>query len=262
MGELLIGTSGFSYRDWRGVFYPEAIKPGMMLEYYAAHFPVLELDFSYYRMPDYKTIAGMERRTPDRFLFAVKAHQSMTHSFSGNPELDREAFRMFRTAMDPLRDQGKLGCILVQFPWGFQYTPDNLSYLEFVREELRDDPVVVEFRNIQWVRREVTHFLLDHQLGFCCVDEPRLKGLFPPVVGATSDLGYIRFHGRNAAKWWKHDQPWERYDYLYSRKELEEWQPKVLKLMSQTRRTMVLFNNCHAGQAVINARMLRELMAL
>lgn len=262
MGRILVGTSGFSYSDWRGVFYPDSVKPGNMLSYYAMHFPLVELDFSYYQMPNHKTIAGMERKTPDDFIFCVKAHRSMTHEFSRNPELDREAFRTFRTAMEPLQQNGKLGCILFQFPWGFKNTPENIHYLRFVRDEFPDSELVIEFRNADWIRADVITFLKKESLGFCCVDEPDLKGLLPKVVGATSKLGYLRFHGRNKEKWWKNTQPWERYNYLYSRKELEEWQPKILKLSSATQRSFVLFNNCHAGQAVINARMLQELLGL
>ncbi|HOJ78306.1 MAG TPA: DUF72 domain-containing protein [Bacillota bacterium] len=260
MGIALVGTSGFSYKDWRGVFYPENIKAQTMLNYYAQQFPLLELDFSYYQMPNFKAMAAMEEKTPDNFLFCVKAHKSMTHEFSRVPSEDRLNFKSFTQAMEPIRQAGKLGCLLFQFPWGFKNTQANRSYLRFIRDELPDEELIIEFRNVEWVQPAVFNYLRGLKLGFCCVDEPKLKGLFPPLVTATSELGYIRFHGRNAAKWWKNEHPWERYDYLYSREELEEWEPKILKLTGETKRTFVLFNNCHAGHAVINARMLIELL--
>ncbi len=259
-GQIFIGTCGFSYSDWKGVFYPESINQSNMLSYYAAEFPAVELDFTYYAMPNPKNIAAMAKKTPDKFIFAVKAHKSMTHERTFTPAEDRKNFQSFTLAMEPLLAAGKLGCVLVQFPWGFKYTPENKSYLEFAREELGDLPAVIEFRNIEWVKEEIFIKLEQLNFGFCCVDEPKLKGLFPPLAKRTSDIGYLRFHGRNAAKWWKNDQPWERYDYQYAKNELEEWVLKILGLKNQTQKIFVLFNNHHDAQAVINARMFRKLL--
>jgi uncharacterized protein YecE (DUF72 family) len=259
-GQMLIGTCGFSYSDWKGVLYPQAIKQGAMLSFYASQFNAVELDFTYYAIPNYRNMEAMAQRTPKNFTFSVKAHRSMTHEFSGDPEQDRKNFHSFGLALEPLLANGKLGCVLVQFPWGFKYTAVNQSYLGFVREELGDLPVVVEFRNVEWVRDDVFIKLGRLNLGFCCVDEPQLEGLFPSLIHPTSSIGYLRFHGRNAAKWWNAKEGWERYDYQYSKQELEEWAPKILTLQSQTQKTFVLFNNHHAGQAVINARMLKELL--
>ncbi len=260
MGQISVGTCGFSYADWKGVFYPESIKQTAMLSFYASEFNAVELDFTYYAMPNARNIDAMAKKTPDSFIFSVKAHKSMTHERTLNPEEDRKNFQSFTLAMEPLIATGKLGCVLVQFPWGFKRTSENESYLDFVREELGDLPAVIEFRNIEWVKDEVFIKLERLNLGFCCVDEPKLKGLFPPLSRCTSDIAYLRFHGRNAAKWWNAKEGWERYDYQYAKRELEEWVPKVLKLSSETQKTFVLFNNHHAGQAVVNARMLKELL--
>lgn len=261
MGRLLVGTSGFSYPDWRGPFYPENLPKAAMLSYYANFFSQVELDFTYYQMPGKRSIEGLERKTPKDFLFCVKAHKSMTHEFFRDRARDRENFRYFVEALEPFLLNGKLGCILTQFPWGFKYNSANLEYLEFVREELVGLPVVVEFRNIEWLRKEVFYLLHEKEFGYCCVDEPKLKGLLPPLALATSNLGYVRFHGRNAAKWWRPDEPGERYNYLYSREELLEWAPRIRKLVGKTESTFVLMNNCHAGHAVINARMLQEILS-
>lgn len=259
-GQILIGTCGFSYSDWKGVFYPESINQANMLPYYATQFSAVELDFTYYAMPTPKNIEAMAKKTPDNFVFSVKAHKSMTHERAFIPEEDRKNFQSFTSAMEPLLAAGKLGCVLLQFPWGFKYTPENESYLDFVREELPGLPAVIEFRNIEWVKEKVFTKLEQLDFGFCCVDEPKLKGLFPPLLRRTSDIGYLRFHGRNAAQWWNSKEGWERYNYQYAKRELEEWMPKILVLKSQTRKTFVLFNNHHAGQAVVNARMLMELL--
>ncbi len=256
----MIGTCGFSYSDWKGVFYPEGINQSTMLPFYTTQFPAVELDYTYYQMPAARTITAMDKKTPDNFCFSVKAHKSMTHEFTRKPDQDRPNFQNFITGIEPLLATGKLGCILTQFPWGFKYTLENESYLDFVRDELKDLPVVVEFRNVEWVKEEVFTKLEALNFGFCCVDEPKLKGLFPPLTRVTSEIGYLRFHGRNAAKWWKHSEGWERYDYKYASDELEEWVPNILKLKNETSKTFVLFNNHHAGQAVVNARMLRDLL--
>lgn len=261
MENILIGTSGFSYNDWRGPFYPETLSSAAMLPFYAKVFNTVEINFTYYQMPGIKSIAGLERKTPSGFTFCVKAHKSMTHEISKDPAEARENFYRFSEALTPLLAAGKLGCVLLQFPWGFKYTPDNLEYLRFAREALDDLPAVVEFRNAGWVKDAIFSVLSGLNFGFCCVDEPRLKGLFPPVVKSTSALAYLRFHGRNAARWWKHDEAWERYDYQYSSAELQEWQPAILELSGRAKTTFVFFNNHHAGQAVINARMLAELLA-
>lgn len=261
MGNILIGTSGFSYDDWLGPFYPEGLAPAAMLPFYAKNFKAVEINFTYYQMPGSQSISGLERKTPAGFTFCLKAHKSMTHEISRDPAEAGEIFHRFRQALFPLVDAGKLGCVLLQFPWGFKYSHENLEYLCFAREALGDLPAVVEFRNAGWVKEEVFSFLSGLNFGFCCVDEPRLRGLIPPVARVTSDLAYLRFHGRNATRWWKHDEPWERYDYLYSPAELQEWIPAILKLSAQAKTTFVFFNNHHAGQAVINARILAELLA-
>jgi len=255
-----VGTCGFSYRDWRGVFYPEHISDRDMLEYYASQFDIVEIDFTYYRMPGVKAIEGLSRKTPEDFCFCVKAHRSMTHEVADGSDEVSEVFQTFRRAMEPLVDQGKMGCILCQFPWSFKRTRENSDYIQRLPELLPDIPIVVEFRNVEWVSQSTFDLLKGGGMGFCCVDEPKLRGLFPPLAVYTSPIAYIRFHGRNASKWWKHSEAWERYDYLYSHDELLEWVPKIARLAEATEQTFVLFNNCHAGQAAVNAKYMLSLL--
>lgn len=259
---IRIGTSGFSFPDWVGPFYPPGTPQRAMFSVYTTHFSLVELDFTYYRMPDPKTIASLEARSPKDFLFCIKAFQTMTHEPMSDPDERRAVFGQFRQALAPVIEAGKLGCILAQFPWGFKNTPPNRDYLAFVRDELSPLPTVIEFRNREWVEDDTFELLRGLGLSFCCVDEPRLKGLFPPLALTTGEIGYIRFHGRNAAKWWKHDHPGERYDYLYSEAELHEWVPGINEVAAAARQTFVLFNNCHAGQAARNARMLAQILGL
>lgn len=259
---ILVGTAGFSYADWRGGFYPPDLKDRDMLAFYATHFPVVEVDFTYYRLPTVKGMAGMAAKVPEGFAFCVKAFKGMTHEPDGRPGEVGETFRAFREALDPLVQTGRLGCVLAQFPWSFRPSQANLDHLGSFRERLGDLPTVVEFRNSAWVGAETFDFLRRHGLGFCSVDEPALRGLMPRVAAATSDLGYVRFHGRNAAKWWHHDEAWERYNYLYTEDELKEWLPKLEQLDRKTKKTFVLYNNCHAGHAAENARMMQLLLKL
>ncbi|HEY3314965.1 MAG TPA: DUF72 domain-containing protein, partial [Bacillota bacterium] len=207
-----------------------------------------------------KGMAGMAAKTPPGFEFCVKAFKGMTHEPNGPAEQVATDFRVFGEALRPLVEESRLGCVLAQFPWSFRPSPGNLNYLADFRDRLGGLPTVVEFRNSQWVGQETFTFLRRHELGFCCVDEPALRGLMPRVVAATSDLGYVRFHGRNAAKWWQHEEAWERYNYLYTDEELKEWLPRIEQLGREARKTYVLYNNCHAGHAAENARTMQLLL--
>lgn len=254
---LHIGTSGFSYDDWVGPFYPKGLPKRAYLRFYAQKFSACELNFTYYRIPDARTLRAMSAKTPDRFLFTLKANREMTHERE-DPE---PAFEKFVAALDPLIQARKLGCILVQFPWSFKNTPQNRDYLKLCRERLEGLPAVVEFRNRGWIVDETFELLRELDLGFCCVDQPRFRSLIPPIAETTSKVAYLRFHGRNAAKWWKHDRAWERYDYTYSKEELQEWVPKIQELESEAEDTYIFANNHHQAQAVDTARQLRMLLA-
>lgn len=256
---VLVGTSGFKYSDWKPTFYPSDLPDREMLSYYSRHFPAVELDFTYYQMPSPLTVKGLERKTGTGFKFCVKAHKSMTHEMAG-PDQTRDAFGKFVAAMRPLTEADKLGCILLQFPWKFKPSTESLAYLSYAREILTGLPAVVEFRNRDWVKDETFRFLKENDFGYCCVDEPRLRGLMPPVARYTASAAYVRFHGRNAAKWWHHEEPWERYDYLYSKDELLEWLPKIRALASEAGEVYVFFNNCHAGYAAKNALDMKEIL--
>ncbi|MCR4427404.1 MAG: DUF72 domain-containing protein [Firmicutes bacterium] len=244
------------------MFYPEGITDREMLAFYANRFPLVELDFSYYQMPGIRTMEGLERKTPEGFTFCVKAHKSMTHQVPEDGAELTLVFARFREAVAPMTDAGKLGCVLLQFPWGFRRNRTNEDYLVRLRDLMAGLPAVIEFRNVEWVSEDTFGLLRREGFGFCCVDEPRLRGLFPPLAVRTSEIAYVRFHGRNARSWWNHKEAWERYNYMYSENELSEWVPKIRQLDTKESRTFVLFNNCHAGQAATNAEMMQSLLDL
>ena len=253
---VLIGTSGFSYEDWVGPVYPDDLPKGDWLSYYATEFPTCELNFSFYRIPDARTLERMAAKVPEGFRFSVKAFRGITHERKEpGPQIEQ-----FATALAPLTDAGKFACVLIQFPHSFHAEEKNRDYVKRVREGFGDLPAVVEFRSREWVGERTFDDLRAMGLGFCCVDQPRFKSLVPPVAVATGSVAYVRFHGRNYAKWWRHQEAWERYDYTYTDDELGEWVPKIRELDVEAPLTLVYMNNHWQGQAVGTARQLRMLM--
>jgi len=254
---LVVGTSGFSYDDWVGKVYPEGTKKAEMFSLYAQQFRSVEINSTFYSLTGPRLFERLLAKAPEGFGFSVKAYKGLTH------EVDSETFSEFivkyREELVPLVEAGALQAVLCQFPWKLKPEQEAKALLERLAGELGELPLVFEFRNQEWMRESVFEWLSQHKVGFCSVDEPQLKGLMPPEARATSEVGYLRFHGRNSQKWWHHTEAWERYDYLYTREELREWLPKIQQLEARTTLTVVYFNNHYAGQAVKNAQMLLEL---
>ncbi|GAB4371586.1 MAG: DUF72 domain-containing protein [Calditrichia bacterium] len=253
--EYIIGTSGYSYEDWRGVFYPPDLPKGKMLDYYCQHFKAVEVNSTYYRIPHPAVFYQMEQKTPDDFQFVVKAHQETTHLRQKN----REAVQQLIEAVQPLIEKGKLSGFLAQFPYSFKNTPANRDYLVQTRSFFQNYPLFVEFRNWTWDNPPTMKFLQDNRLAFVNVDQPRLPGLMKPRSVVTADLGYLRFHGRNKENWWKGTNQ-TRYDYLYSQSELNEWLIRIAEMLKKTYRTYIFFNNHPRGHAVQNAKELKEML--
>jgi uncharacterized protein YecE (DUF72 family) len=196
---IVLGTSGWSFRDWVGPFYPPGTERARMLDYYAREFPAVEVNSTYYRIPHPRTFEAIEKKTPPGFEFVVKTHHDMTHLQTRDPQ----AYRDFLHAIRPLREAGKLTGILAQFPYAFRRTPENEEFLRRLRELLGEDaPLFIEFRHRSWMDEEVFRELDRDRLGYVSVDEPDLPGLVPPVARVTGPGGYVRFHGRNREAWW------------------------------------------------------------
>ena len=257
MAEIYIGTSGYYYDDWKGLFYPDNLKKKDYLAHYALHFNVVELNFTYYRLPEYRQIRGMVEKVENRLLFVVKAYRGITHEISDNA-IDTVLPR-FLDGIAPLIEKNILGVVLLQFPHDFHYTDSNRVYLKDLLEAVKPFPVCIEFRNREWLRDSVYSGLRELCAGFVCVDEPDLPGLIPPMALGTSKLGYIRFHGRNKNNWYGTDST-SRYDYMYSEEELREWLPRINELSGKTEKLFIFFNNHAKSQAVTNARMLINLL--
>ncbi len=256
MGSILIATSGYSYEDWRGAFYPEGLPKEEFLRYYALFFPFVELNFSYYAMPSARNLAAMAGRTPEGFLFSIKAHKSMTHEVGPGWREDAAAFAR---AAGALADAGRLAAVLVQLPYSFHYEPDNRRYLSELIKALAPLPLAVEFRNAEWGGERVLEELDKRGAAIVAVDRPELPGLPAPSEAVTGGLGYLRFHGRNEENWWSGDNV-SRYDYLYSAEELEACAPRVRRMAGKAKTLLVAFNNHAKGKAVRNAGELKAIL--
>jgi uncharacterized protein YecE (DUF72 family) len=260
-----VGTSGFSFPDWKGTIYPTGIQEKDMLSFYEKElgFHILEVNFTYYTLPSQKTLAGMSKKTSGEFEFVVKSFKEMTHDIrdkkTGALIDNREVFEKFKYGLAPLIGDGKLACVLAQFPYGFFPNRDNMGYLQRFKDEMEKIPLVFEFRNQTWLKGETSQFLKKNGIGYCIVDEPKLPKLMPYLPKATSEFGYFRFHGRNPH--WFNVPSSVRYDYLYSEEELKSFVPDIKEVSQKTAETMVFFNNCHAGSAAKNAGQMVKLLA-
>jgi len=256
--DIKIGTSGYSFEDWRGTFYPEKIEKGKMFDYYLKYFPTVEINSTYYRIPHPAVMANIEKKSPDGYEFIVKAPQAVTHK---RREIDK-AVSEYRECLKPMADAGKLKGVLAQFPFSFKFSQAGLNYLRNVKQAMEPNPVFVEFRHDSWVNRSMYNFFRDNNIGYVAVDEPQLRGLLKPDLFNTTDTAYIRLHGRNNEQWW--DGGPFRYDYDYSEEELNDWKTRInnLRDKGKAKRLYIFFNNCHLGQAVKNAREMMKMLDL
>lgn len=256
MGNVWIGTSGYSYKDWLGPVYPEKLPAGEYLEFYSTLFNFTELNFSYYRQPTAAQTKSMAERVPADFLFSIKAHQSLTHSVTGNWPQD---LKQFLGGVAPLAETGKLAPLIFQFPYSFHYERGNRIYLAKLLDQLKGWDTVVEFRGSDWNRDSVYTELYQRGIGLIQADYPALKGLPIPDDRSTSSTAYVRFHGRNEENWWGGTNI-SRYDYLYSEDELSEWLPRLQKLKAETKKLFIAFNNHHKGKAVQNGKQIAQML--
>ena len=298
MTAVRIGTCSWADESLSKLWYPPSARSAEgRLRYYAEHFDTVEVNASYYALPTAEAAAAWARRTPDGFVFHVKAFGMMTrHPVKveqlppdmrddvpvddrgrvdhPSRELRAEVFSRFRSALTPLRDAGKLGGVLMQFPQYVTLKQASLDYLEWAQEQLGGDEMLVEFRHRSWLEDEaapqVLSFLEARGATYVMVDAPRTsaRNLVPTVVAATTPTAYLRLHGRNAATWnVRGRSAAERFDYLYSAEELGEWTEPLRRLSSLSERVFVMFNNngrtagpdgADVAQAPVNALMLRD----
>jgi uncharacterized protein YecE (DUF72 family) len=250
--QVWIGTSGYSYPDWVGPFYPQGTRPDRMLAYYCQSFPLVELNFTFYRPPTARMLEHIAKQTPAGFQFLVKMPRTLSHDQSPH---DLPGFRM---AVEALQRQGKLSGILCQLPQSIHRSQKHTAWLERLAHELGTYRLAVEFRHHSWAKLDVTNWMRSHHLDLVSVDVPHLPNLYPPGLVQSSERIYIRLHSRNAANWYASGA--ERYDYDYGAAALSEWVSSLAGVADRTEKAYVLFNNCADGQAPVNARQMRLLM--
>ncbi|MDW7682280.1 MAG: DUF72 domain-containing protein, partial [bacterium] len=244
-----------SYADWEGIVYPEARdKKFDALGYLVQYFNTIEVNSSFYRPPTEKVAKSWAQRVshnPD-FLFTYKLWQRFTHERKSYPSADDE--RLVKLGLDVLKAENKLGALLVQFPWSFRRNEQNLSWLQKILHQFQDYSPVVEVRHESWNNEQFYRFLTDHQGGFANIDQPVIGKSLPLLRQVTTEVSYLRLHGRNYDNWFASDATAaSRYDYLYNEDELNSIKHKIEDLMENSSKTFIIFNNHYRGQAAANA---------
>ncbi|MDQ3987480.1 MAG: DUF72 domain-containing protein [Actinomycetota bacterium] len=287
MGKILVGTASWTDKSLvNSGWYPkDASNPEKRLRYYASQFPLVEADSTYYFLPTEKNSKLWAERTPDNFTFNIKAFSLLTQHPAKpksipeelsppdkkniypkdlDPKVLDRVWDMFLEALEPLRSEGKLGCLLFQFPPWFPIGKRNRDYVLECAKRALPDRICVEFRNKTWMsednQKSTLEFLEGHGIPYVCVDMPQgFTSSILPVVAATAHLAVVRFHGRNSDEW-ESGSVQKRFKYDYSKDELSEWVPRIAKLHEEAETTHVLMNNCYRDYAQRNARELAELL--
>jgi len=252
--EIYVGPAGWAYDDWRGIVYPENKSTGFdPLAYLSEYFDCIEINNSYYRIPDARACAGWVRRVSanQRFRFTVKLYKEFTHEIGESQAADAESFRK---GIAPLHDSGRLGCVLAQFPWSFKNTAGNSDYLSDLFDMFQDFPLVLEVRHSSWNSSGFYDLLREHGVGFCNIDQPLFHDSMGPSAASTAMVGYFRLHGQNYDNWFRESAGRDaRYDYFYSEEEIEGWITRIRTVSAHAPSVYVIMNNHFRGKAVCNA---------
>ena len=285
MSELLIGTSGYDYLEWKGVFYPEDLKRKDFLIFYATQFNALELNNTFYNMPTAERLLSFYERSEGRLNFSVKANRLLTHEIGTDWQT---VAKDFKAALEPLNEKERLSAVLFQLPESFHYTNDNRIYLAKLIAEFEGFPVMVEFRHKEWIRESVFEGLEKRKAGIVFCDMPQLKNLPDGTVMGTPFIGenaYIRLHGRNEGAWYAHapkaqtsiisahangakatytaretSNGSDRYCYDYSDEELAQFVPIIKAAGREGKKVQVYFNNHPNGSGAKNAISLKKMI--
>jgi uncharacterized protein YecE (DUF72 family) len=288
MGEVRVGTSGWNYPSgkgtWNGLFYPKtrSKRAGTgrfdELRFYAEHFNTVEVNTTFYGQPRDEVTRGWAGRTPAGFDFSLKLYQKFTH-----PKMFREAALKrapgaegplldllaqvtqsdiddFRAGIEPLASAGKLGALLAQFPPSFKDAPESREYLAQLLRAFSEYPMAVELRHRSWSDAigETLSLLDGFGAAWVQIDEPKFRfSIRQNYLPNVTSFYYMRLHGRNAAQWWKHDKSEDRYNYLYTAGELQEFSETAKAAKELVKKSYLYTNNHFSSKSVVNAVMLK-----
>jgi len=262
MKKYYVGTAGWSYEDWEGIVYPPVKGRGFHpLEYLARFIDLVEINSTFYRPASPGMAYAWLRRVQAYadFLFTVKLLQVFTHQRQNFSKKDVDDFKK---GIAPLAARQRLAAVLIQFPWSFINTAENREYLEKLFSLFAEFPLALEVRHSSWDRPEFYDFLKEYGVCYCNIDQPIFHhSIKPSAIVTNPDFSYVRLHGRNYKDWFREDAGRDdRYNYLYSKEELEEWIGRIKQLAEGSNRVFIITNNHYRGQALANALQIKNML--
>jgi uncharacterized protein YecE (DUF72 family) len=272
VGEILVGTAGWSYKDWEGVVYPPGMKKQKHpVEYLAQFVDCIEINTSFYGplKPEVtKLWCRKAQGANPRFQFTAKLYKAFTHSpiavvqptSSETIRANEEDERLTKEGLDVLAEEKKLGALLAQFPVSFKNTNENRDWVETVIQKFREYPLVIEVRHSSWNNEGILRYFAEKGVSFCNIDQPKLGQSLHPTEHVTAPVGYVRLHGRNYREWFESDNRDDRYNYLYTKDELEGWKERITRIADKAEKTYAVTNNHFRGQAAVNAIQLKRML--
>jgi uncharacterized protein YecE (DUF72 family) len=271
--QIHVGTAGWSYKDWEGVFYPAGMsrRKGHPLEIIARCFDVVEINTSFYGhiKPELaKLWAKIASDVNPNFVFTAKLHRSFTHSplaameptSAASIRPNDEDERMAREGLESLAATGKFAALLIQFPVSFKNTSLNREYLETLLRQFIEYPRVVEVRHSTWNNPDTVAYFAERNVSFCNIDQPQIGRSLAPTMHVTAPVGYIRLHGRNYDQWFEAEKAADRYNYLYKGTELVDWKDRIQTVADRAKTTFVIANNHFEAKAGVNALQLKHML--
>ena len=254
-GRVLVGPAGWSYEDWKGIVYPPGgLKGRHALEFLCECFDMVEVNSTFYRLPVARHCASWLTKVEanPRFKFTLKLWEGFTHTRDRRPS-EEEIAQVFE-GLRPLEEAGRLGAVLVQFPWSFKRNDENRLHLGRIVDTFASLPLALEIRHRSWETPAFFDGLTARKIAFCNVDQPIFDDSLEATEHVTAPIGYVRLHGRNRADWFREDAGRDdRYNYLYDEEELEPWLRRIESIKKRTSEIYVVTNNHYRGQAVVNA---------
>ncbi len=262
MKRYYVGTAGWSYQDWEGLVYP-LIRPRDFhpLEYLANFIDMVEINSTFYRPASVSMAYSWLRRVQSfpEFLFTIKLLQIFTHQ---RTEFTQKDIDDFKKGIEPLAVKQRLAAILIQFPWSFINTAENLNYLAELFNFFSEFPLALEVRHSSWERPDFHEFLKEHKVSYCNIDQPIFHhSIKPSAIVTNPSFSYVRLHGRNYKDWFREEAGRDdRYNYLYATDELEDWVGRIKKLAEGSNRVFIVTNNHYRGQALANALQIKNML--